>query len=519
MFKIMAFSSQATLLLFLLGLLVRLPLVNQPIKEGYRNAQTATLTAGMLENGKLRLDPIAPWRGDLNARLTLELPLYNLTVLAIMVVAPILSLDTAGHLASLLFWAASFWVVQGLWRRLLPASVSFWANLAFIISPIGFYLSTAFMPETLLLLLSVLFLRLSLAYAESPRLVTFAGLALVALLGLLIKFPAFAHLGLFLAAVLFDRQGWTWTKRPVVWAAGAGILGCLLLWSRYITEVNVGHFAAWTGVENLWGFIGPLSARFTATYYLTLVGYSFIYVVPMLCAPFVLWGLWRCLRDFRQALSARVWIYLAVSALVYCMVWQKAAPAQNYYNLPNLVLLCGLFALGLVESREWLQQRFPLSRFSRLCLALTFGLALISLACLGADLLYRPDRPTVAAAKWLKTHAARTDIVLFQPLHSPPVTGYPHQPLLSHLSGNRSFVWTTGTPEDEKQRAWETSRYLIITQLPNELDYFEKIRTVKGTPPPAPLPLDAGNPSYLKPLFQSPEFRCYAIENFPSPNR
>jgi len=55
-----------------------LPDLGKPISEGHRNAQTATLTAGMLENGTLRLDPIAPWRGDLDARLVQELPVYNL---------------------------------------------------------------------------------------------------------------------------------------------------------------------------------------------------------------------------------------------------------------------------------------------------------------------------------------------------------------------------------------------------------------------------------------------------------
>ena len=61
--------SKQALLLLLIGMMIRLPSLVSPISEGHRNAQTATLTAGMLENGELRLDPIAPWRGDLDARI------------------------------------------------------------------------------------------------------------------------------------------------------------------------------------------------------------------------------------------------------------------------------------------------------------------------------------------------------------------------------------------------------------------------------------------------------------------
>ena len=90
-------SSFPILLAF--GLVIRIPALLEPVQEGQRNAQTATLTAGMIEDGRLRLDPIAPWRGDLDARLVQELPVYNLCVLALAKI-PGLSLDVAGRSVS-----------------------------------------------------------------------------------------------------------------------------------------------------------------------------------------------------------------------------------------------------------------------------------------------------------------------------------------------------------------------------------------------------------------------------------
>ena len=145
-------SSFPILLAF--GLVIRIPALLEPVQEGQRNAQTATLTAGMIEDGRLRLDPIAPWRGDLDARLVQELPVYNLCVLALAKI-PGLSLDVAGRSVSLIFWALGFWLLQKLWSQALPKDAHFWANLLFVLAPMSWYLSTAFMPETLVLVLSL----------------------------------------------------------------------------------------------------------------------------------------------------------------------------------------------------------------------------------------------------------------------------------------------------------------------------------------------------------------------------
>ena len=94
-------------ILLVLGISLRLILVGQPPVEDnswIRQTQTADAIASWIEESPLALSARASWRGDLNARLLQELPLYNL-----MVWAPArlgVPLDVAGRLVSMLLWVA-----------------------------------------------------------------------------------------------------------------------------------------------------------------------------------------------------------------------------------------------------------------------------------------------------------------------------------------------------------------------------------------------------------------------------
>lgn len=475
-------------LLLLLGAVLRAPALFTPIEEGYRNAQTATLTAGMIEDGSLRLDPIAPWRGDLDARLVQELPVFNLAALAISSI-PGIPLDTAGRLASLIFWVLSFIALQALWRRSLAPAARFWANLLFVLAPMSWYLSTAFMPETLIQLLSIVFIVLTLDYVRQGKASVLIGLIAVAALGLLIKLPAFAHLGIFAALVLVDRRGFSGLFRPGLFVGAAFILCLLVLWGRFADSVNAAHFPYWTGWENLIGFVRPTASRLSLGYYLPLLGYNLAFVLPVVAAPLAAIGLLVTTRRFRSNLKARIWLYLLASLAVYWLVWGKGAPAQNYYNLPNLVLFSALFGLGVARSLRWLRDHeFP-------AWAAPLGQTLLILALAGSGFvgyryLSRPDYVTVEVAKWVNANTAPSDLIIYQPRHAAAVMDYEHQPLLSHLSGRRTWIWTRSTPESEKERALHTSSYAIVTNPPQETGVLDKLRRrFKGIPqsPPAPI--------------------------------
>jgi hypothetical protein len=478
----MLLSSKAATLPLLLGIVLGLPILFAPIEEGYRNAQTAVLTAAMWEDGRLRLDPMAAWRGDLDARLVQELPVYNLLVLGLNAI-PGMPLDTAGRLVSLSLWIFSFILLQFLWKWTLPAQARLWANLLFVLAPLNWYASTAFMPETLVQLLTIAFITLCLVYTKKQTAGICVALIVVAGLGLLVKLPAFVHLGLFATLVWVDRLGWRSLFRPIFIAGGLVLVACLVAWGRYADSVNSAYFDYWTGMRNLEGFIQPNVSRLSIHYYIPLALYNTVYLLGVVGLPVVVVGFWETLRRARHSFAYRMWIYLFASLVVYWLVWAKAAPWQNYYNLFNLVFLAAMFGLGFTSISRWLEAHGA-NRSARIALAMASIVTMTGFDALCWYHSSRPDTITVTAGRWLKSNTNEEDIILFQPRHHPSAMDYEHQPLLSHVSSRRTWIWTRSTPGEEKERALQTASYLVITEPPAQPSFFDRLRQkIKGAPP------------------------------------
>ncbi len=492
------------LLLLFLGVAIRLPSLCFPIEEGHRNAQTATLTAGMIEDGTLRLDPIAPWRGDLDARLVQELPVYNLCVLSLAKISG-LSLDAAGRSVSLIFWALGFWLLQKLWSQALPKDAHFWANLLFVLAPMSWYLSTAFMPETLVQLLSITFILLIIRHSCKPSSATAAALALVAGLGLLIKLPSFAHLGIFLVLALVDRGGWRALLNPILIMGGLIIVAFLVAWSQFIESVNTAYFPYWTGRENLTGFVQPDISRLSARFWTPLIGYNLAFILPALVAPFAAVGFWEFWHARNDFLHSRTWLYLLASLLASWLLWAKGAAAQSYYNLPNLIVFSAAFGVGVCQAEGF---RVRMALLGRSLLVAT--LVISSFA--GYLYLSRLDYVTVEVAQWIKTNTGCDDIILYQPRHAAAVMDYEHQPLLSHLTGKRTWIWTRSTPAWERDRSLKTSNYLIVTKPQTTISPLEALRNkFKGPPPPPPSSISLSNPKEFFEVHMNEHFVVYAF--------
>ena len=498
----------SAILLLAVGLLIRLPMLGEPLVEGYRTAQTATLTAGMIEDDRLRMDPIAPWRGDLDARVVLELPIYNLAVLAVHTL-PGISLDIAGRAVSLIFWILSFIALQSLWRRTLPPSSRIWANLLFVLAPMNWYLSTTFMPETLIQWLAIVFLVVAIDYGRSGNGPLLVGLIFVAAMGLLVKLPAFAHLGVFLALVMVDRRGVRSLFHPGLLVGGAFLILAIVGWGKYVESVNTAYFSYWCGWEGLKGFLWPSFSRFSASYYIPLIGYNLAFVLPLVAAPFALVGLVVNSLCLRSSYRSRIWTYLFGSLILYWLVWGKAAPAQNYYNLPNLVLFSALFGMGVTRISFWLRRR------SRAAWIVPLGqaaliLALAASGVAGVRYLSRPDEVTMEVAGWVKANARPNDLILYQPRHAATVMDYEHQPLLSHLTGRRTWIWTRYTPDAEKDRALQTAAFAVVTNPPQKTGALENLRRkFKGQPNPPPQPFTETHAGQFIEYFKTETFTVY----------
>lgn len=439
----------------------------------------------MLEDSILRFDPVAPWRGDLNARLVMELPVYNIAALALDTI-PAVSFDMAGRLASLIFWVLSFIALQALWRRTLPTMATFWANFLFIFAPMNWYLSTAFMPESLLQVLAICFMIYVLDYSCKRSWGAFAGLVFTGLLGLLVKLPSFVHLGLFACLVLLNQQGWKSLFRPALLSAGLVILLCVFAWGEYVKGVNEQHFAEWAGWENVVGFIRPESSRLSLSYWLPFTGYNVAFITTFAAAPFIGAGIWRIWKSRSQSFHSQIWIYLLISLILNWLVWGKGAPAQNYYNLPNLVFFCAAFGTCVAGLHGHLiSKAFKRTSCRFLGGALATSIALLGF--LGYIYLSRPDRVTLAVADWVSANLPYGTTVAYQPRHALGVIDYQHQPLLSHLTSRRSWILVRTTPEAELERALSETPCIIVTHPDSSIGLLENLRRrFKGAPSVVP---------------------------------
>ena len=156
-------------ILLLIGIALRLVALNQPLVDSglLRQVQTAAATKSLIEQPGIPLSSQISWLGNLDARYVQELPLYNYLVIPVFKITG--HLDASGKLVSVALWALSFWLLQKVWRRILTPQQTFWANLLFVVAPIGVFYGQAFMPEMLIQTLAFGFVILTMRYDEIPR--------------------------------------------------------------------------------------------------------------------------------------------------------------------------------------------------------------------------------------------------------------------------------------------------------------------------------------------------------------
>ena len=311
--------------------------------------------------------------------------------------------------------------------------------------------------------------------------------------------------------MLLDRQGWRSLLRPALWGAGLVIGAAILAWGEYVKATNLQHFPYWAGSENLLGLIQPGRSRLSLSYYIPLVGYNLAFVLPLLVAPFALLGAMQTYRGARNSFTNRIWLYLAASLLVYWLVWAKAAPSHSYYNLQNLVLFSAMFGMGVVQALRWVATRDIPAWMPSLARALVV-LILLASGFVGYRYLTRPDQATVEVAQWVKANTNNDDIILYQPRHAAAVMDYQHQPLLSHLTGRRTWIWTRTTPSWEKEHALQTAAYVVVTNPPRQPAFLEVVRQrFKGAPAAMPESVSSLYPDIIDKVYEDDYSSIYKI--------
>jgi hypothetical protein len=467
----------------IIGIAVRCVAINQPLVDAHllRQCITAAATKSLIEDPGVHLSSNIPWLGDIEARYVIELPVFNYLVMAVHAVTG--NLDLSGKVTSILLWAASFVFLQFIWRRFLNREQMFWANLLFLVAPLGVFYGQAFMPEMLIQLLAFAFVLLAIRYNEAPTLIRLMSCAAVGLAGLLVKLPEFAHLYLILAVLVFSREGAKALIQPRFLIAAVLTIGAVEGWGNYVDAVNVGPMSFGSTRDKLLVYIGTWNSRFEIKRWAMLGLYLAVFIVPGPAALVTAYGLWNFLR-VRPEKILGLWL---LSLIFFYLLWfGNTAANQSYYNLPALAPLCALFGIGmskLLGSRYVLQRRRTAIIGAALCVILP--------AIPVWQYLFNPDRQILAAARWVRANTQPGDVILFRPNHRWDMIDYAQNPVLAYYSERRTFVWTGSTPEQYRRIALERSKYAIATlPQPPPDGLLGALNRFRGNRLPQPDPMD-----------------------------
>jgi hypothetical protein len=333
----------------LLGLALRLIELQAPLIDGqaWRQADSGAIARNFYEEGYTLFHPRVDWRGTTPGYVEMNFPLYSFLVACLYGLLGGVH-EWAGRLLSALCSTAGAGLLYLLVREL---GGSRWsgrlAALFFLIFPLNLFYGRAFMPEALMLLLSIGALLAFARWTRTGRQGDFALAALAAGLCFMVKIPTL-YLGFPLVALAWAAWGWAFLRRPLPWA----YLGLVLI-PPAVWYWHAHQLFAQTGLTfGIWGSQGydkwAQGLLASGDFYRTLLvrlGHQTFTAAGVLL---VLAGLRPCWGS-RQEAALCAW---GGGLLLYLFLIPEGNYRLVYYQVPFVPLGAVLAARGLAPLLE-----------------------------------------------------------------------------------------------------------------------------------------------------------------------
>ena len=228
----MAFEGWAARLwiVLALGLGLRLISVDEPLidKQAWRQTDTAAIARNFFEEGQGLFFPRVDWRGTRSGHVETNFPLFPYAVSLLYELAGVR--EWLGRLLAALCSTVTAALLYLLALRLgIGAAGAVTGALCFLLFPVSIYFGRTFMPEALMLLLSVGTLWTFARWLDDGRRSSFVLAAVVAALCFMVKIPTL-YLGFPLVALAWSQWGWRFIRVPVLWLYLALVLLPAVLW-------------------------------------------------------------------------------------------------------------------------------------------------------------------------------------------------------------------------------------------------------------------------------------------------
>ena len=327
------------------GLTVRLIEIDAPLidHQAWRQTDTAAIARNFFQEEFNIFYPRIDWRGTTPGYVETNFPLFPFLVACgyQVINSP---QEWIGRLFSALFSTISAFFLYCLATRLFN---NFWiarfSSVLFLAFPINVYFGRTFMPEALMLLLSIGTLLTFLRWTETEKLRDFALATVTAGLCYAVKIPTL-YLGFPLVAIAWVRWGWPFLTKPILWV----YLFCSLMpsLSWYLHAASLFEETGLTfGIWNRYGYNKwAHDLLFTPDFYITICGrmahrvFTPFGLALVLLGVFMRWPRKNTIPDngfLARAQRCEAMLYAWAGGLIlYLLVVPEGNRGLHYYQLP-----------------------------------------------------------------------------------------------------------------------------------------------------------------------------------------
>lgn len=319
--------------ILLLALLVRLYHVHFPVAgwHSWRQADTAAMARNFFENGFDFFHPQIDWGGNSSGIVESEFPAYPFLVSLFYAVFGLN--DAWGRLLSVIF---SLFTIYGLYllvRKYLSNSVALYSAFIYAIIPLNIYYSRAFMPESAMLMCSVLGIYWFSQWLDKRNVAHFILSCCTVSLAILIKIPEL-YLGLPLLYLAWLKFGKSTFKAGVLWLFAFLVLLPVALWYYHAHQLFLESgltYGIWGFGTDKWGnfdiiltlkFYNDIFFKSIAERHLTYAGF-----IPFLIGLFIK----------RTTKGERLFDFWLIAVIIYFLIVAKGNQVHEYYQLPFIL--------------------------------------------------------------------------------------------------------------------------------------------------------------------------------------
>lgn len=319
--------------ILLLAFCLRIIHISYPLigVHSWRQTDTAAIARNYYEHGMRFLYPQVDWGGKTEGYVECEFPLYSYTV-ALLYSAFGFS-EIWGRLLSVICSLVALFFLYKLIREVLNETTALWAVFLSAVLPLNVFYSRTFMPESAMLMSSVLGIYFFYRWITTDQLKHYFLSIVFIALACLLKLPAL-YLGLPLLYLCWTKYKWALLRQWRIWLFVFCVFIPVGLWYYHAHQLYIHGgvtFGVWEYGSDKWGNWDLISSiKFWRQVFMSsIVGSHFavfggiVFLIGFLLP-----------RKFEREYLFDCWLF---AVIVYFIIVAKGNFVHEYYQLPFML--------------------------------------------------------------------------------------------------------------------------------------------------------------------------------------